>query len=124
MSSLAILAESVSCDNGALMNIKEILSQGKEIWGNQKSSLPEIIIRMGKVFGDLCRWARNAPKDRATHNDHELKKEIGNIIFSTIRWCDELGYDPEECIKIAEEVQRASVSELIENPTSRTIRKK
>lgn len=87
------------------MEIKNLLKQGQEIWQNQKLSLSQIIIRMGKVFGDLCRWERNAPKDDETHNDYELKKELGNIIFSTIRWCDDLGYDPEECIKIAIESQ-------------------
>jgi hypothetical protein len=96
-----------------MMEINELLSQARAIWGNQKLPLPEIIIRMGKVFGDLCRWARNAPKDSDTHNDFELKKELGNIIFSTIRWCDELGYDPEECIRIAEKVQRTSVAGLV-----------
>ncbi|PIN91512.1 hypothetical protein COU61_02190 [Candidatus Pacearchaeota archaeon CG10_big_fil_rev_8_21_14_0_10_35_13] len=61
---------------------------------------------MGKVFGDICRWERNAPKDKEIHNDKELKKELGNIIISTIRWCDDLGYDPEGCIEIAKECQK------------------
>ena len=38
--------------------------------------------------------------------DNELKKEFGNLIFATIRWCDNLGYDPEECIKIAMDCQK------------------
>ena len=94
------------------MEIKELLRKSREIWGPQKLSLSEIFVRMGKVFGDICRWERNAPKDASTHTDDDLKKELGNIIFSTIRWCDELGYDPEECIKIAEQTQRSSVSLL------------
>ncbi|MBF8264126.1 MAG: hypothetical protein HW387_1791 [Parachlamydiales bacterium] len=106
------------------MEIKELLSQARDIWGNQKLPLSEIIIRMGKVFGDICRWARNAPKDSATHNDDELKKELGNIIFSTIRWCDELGYDPEECIEIAKKVQRTSIASLTNHPPSKATRKK
>jgi hypothetical protein len=91
------------------MEIKELLAKSRGIWGQEKLTLSEILIRMGKVFGDLCRWERNAPKDSALHTDHELKKEMGNIIFSTIRWCDDLGFDPEECIRIAEKVQRESV---------------
>lgn len=87
------------------MEIQNLLKNGKEIWGNQKLTLPEIIIRLGKVFGDICRWERNSPKDQDTHNEQELKKELGNVIFSTIRWCDDLGYDPEECIKIAIDCQ-------------------
>lgn len=90
------------------MEIKNLLNQGKEIWGEDKMPLAQIIVRMGKVFGDICRWERNAPKDSATHNDNELKKELGNIIFSAIRWCDELGYDPEDCINLAIDCQKKS----------------
>jgi len=88
------------------MEIKNLLEQGREIWNNQKLSLAQIIVRMGKVFGDICRYERDAEKDKSVHTDEDLKKELGNIIFSTIRWCDDLGYDPEECIKIAIECQK------------------
>ena len=88
------------------MQIQEILSTGKEIWGNEKLPLSQIIVRMGKVFGDICRRERNASKDEPIHNDEELKKELGNIIFSTIRRCDDLGYDPEECIQKAIDCQQ------------------
>lgn len=64
-------------------------------------TLSQIIVRMGKVYGDICRWERDAEKDRELHNDEELKKELGNMIFSTIRWCGDLNYDPEECVRIA-----------------------
>lgn len=94
------------------MEIKDLQKKSREIWGQQKLSLSEIIVRMGKVFGDICRWERNAPKDDEIHTDYELKKELGNLIFSTIRWCEDLGYNPEECIEIAEKVQRSSVSSL------------
>lgn len=88
------------------MEVKELLKTGKEIWGNEKRPLSQIIVRMGKVFGDICRWERNDKKDQEIHTDEELKKELGNIIFSTIRWCDDLGYDPEECINLAVECQK------------------
>ncbi|PIR03745.1 MAG: hypothetical protein COV59_04735 [Candidatus Magasanikbacteria bacterium CG11_big_fil_rev_8_21_14_0_20_39_34] len=88
------------------MDIKNLLQQGREIWGGQKLDLSQIIVRLGKVFGDICRWERDAPKDKNMHNDDELKKELGNIIFSTIRWCDDLGYDPEECLNIAINCQK------------------
>jgi len=45
-------------------------------------------------------------KIKKEHTDEELKKEMGNIIFSTIRWCDDLGYDPEECINLARKAQK------------------
>ena len=93
------------------MTIKELLKQSRKIWGEQKLSLAQIIIRMGKVLGDICRWERDAVKNRNTHTDEELKKELGNIIFSTIRWCDDLGYDPEECIELAKNAQKKFVKE-------------
>jgi len=83
------------------MEIKEVLRKEREIWGNDRLTLPEIIVRMGKVFGDICKWERDAPKDKSDHTHEELKKEMGNIINSTIRWCDDLGYDVEECIKLS-----------------------
>ena len=88
------------------MEIKNLLTQGREIWGDKKLNLGQIIVRMGKVFGDICRWERNATKDQPTHQDEELKKELGNIIFSTIKWCDDLGYDPEECVNLAIDCQK------------------
>ncbi|NTW22174.1 hypothetical protein HGA34_01355 [Candidatus Falkowbacteria bacterium] len=88
------------------MEIKNLLEQSRDIWGEQKLSLSQVIVRMGKVFGDICRWERNAIKDQDTHTDDELKKELGNMIFATIRWCDDLGYDPEECIKQAIDCQK------------------
>lgn len=83
------------------MEIKGLLEKGREIWGEERMTLSQVIVRMGKIFGDICRWERDSIKDQGKHTDEELKKEMGNIIFSTIRWCDDLGYDPEECIDIA-----------------------
>ena len=91
------------------MEIEKLLKEAREIWGEERLTLREIIVRMGKIFGDLCRWERDALKNRSTHTDEELKKELGNMIFSTIRWCDDLGYDPEECIELAKKAQRRFV---------------
>jgi hypothetical protein len=88
------------------MEVKNLLQQSRDIWGGQKLNLSQIIVRLGKVFGDICRWERDAKKDKSTHNDAELKKELGNIIFSTIKWCDDFGYDPEECINMAIDCQK------------------
>ena len=88
------------------MEIQILLKQGRQIWGDEKLNLEQIIVRLGKVFGDICRWQRDAAKDKKTHTDEELKKELGNIIFATIRWCDDLGYDPKECINLAMECQK------------------
>ena len=87
------------------MRIEEILNKERQIWKN-KMTLPEIIPAMGKVFGDICKWQRNAPKDKSTHTEEELKKELGNLISSTIRWCDDLDFNPEECIDLGLESQK------------------
>ncbi|MBT3356243.1 hypothetical protein HN784_03175 [bacterium] len=87
------------------MEIKELLVESRRIWRKERCNLSGVIVRMGVVFGDICRWERDEKKDRETHNDEELQKELGNLIFSTIRWCDDLGYDPNECIKKALKAQ-------------------
>jgi len=88
------------------MDTRDLLQEGRNIWGYERLSLSQIIVRLGKVFGDICRWERDAVKDQQTHSNDELKKELGNVIFSTIRWCDDLGYDPDECISAAVECQK------------------
>ncbi len=94
------------------MEINQLLKESREIWGDEKLILCQIIVRMGKVFGDICRWERNVKKDINTHTDEELKKELGNIIFSTIRWCEDLGYSPEDCIQLAVKSQKKFVKIL------------
>lgn len=69
-------------------------------------SLSQIIVRLGKVFGDICRWERNQERKIDVYKEKELKKELGNVIFSTILFCDELGFDPEDCIREAIECQK------------------
>jgi len=92
------------------MEIKQLLTESREIWGEKKCDLAQIVIRMGKVFGDICRYARNE-KPTDAPNEEELKKELGNMIISSIRWCDDLGYDPEECIGIAQNAQKKYAQE-------------
>lgn len=86
------------------MNIDELLQQAREIWGDGKLTLEEIIIRQGVTIGDIHRYARDK-SEGATLDENELKKEMGNIIFSTIRWCDDLGFSLEECIELAKQAQ-------------------
>jgi hypothetical protein len=63
---------------------------------------------MGTVYGDIARYSRDKIEGN-TQSDEELKKELGNIIFSTIRWCNDLGYSPEECLRLAIDSQKAYV---------------
>ena len=93
------------------MEVREILKNSKDIWGDEKLSLSQMIVRLGKVYGDICRYERNAPKDADVHNDEELKKEFGNLIVTSIKFCGELGYDPEECIKSASDCQKKYVAD-------------
>jgi hypothetical protein len=86
------------------MTIQGLLSEARRIWGNKKLTLEEVIIRQGVTIGDIHRYARDKVEGEAP-DEVELKKELGNIIFSTIRWCDDLGYSPEECIELAKQAQ-------------------
>jgi hypothetical protein len=76
--------------------------QGRQIWGDTNHTLPAVVLRLMVGVGDLARLARNIQvPDRSS----ELKKELGNIIFSTIRWVDDLGLDVLECLDLAIEAQ-------------------
>ena len=92
------------------MEVKDLLRQAREIWGDDRMELRDILIRLGVDYGDLCRIARGADKDRALNTPDEVKKELGNILFSVIRWADDLGYDPEECVRMAIEAQKRFVA--------------
>ncbi len=86
------------------MDIDNLLKESRQIWGNQKLNLEEIIVRLNVVVGDVSRYARDKSEGKETPED-ELQKELGNIIFSTIRWCDDLGYDPKKCVELAKQAQ-------------------
>lgn len=82
------------------MTIDELLNRAREIWGpSQLLAIDEVIVPMGVIFGDICRWRRDRNIAVSIGISRvELQKELGNMIFSTIRWCDDLGLDPKECI--------------------------
>jgi len=94
------------------MEIKKLLILGRQIWGDNKPNLSQIIVRMGKVFGDICRYERNEKITDRADGEMELKKELGNMIVSTVRWCDVLGYDPEECIDLALKAQEKYAQDM------------
>ncbi len=95
------------------MEVKELLAEARKTWGNDKLTLEEIVIRMGVVLGDMNRLARDQQEGDAI-NDLKLKKEMGNTIYSMIRWCDDLGFDPEECINLAKQAQLSYVQKHAE----------
>lgn len=86
------------------MTIQELENEARTIWGNSKIEVLDLPVLLGVVYGDICRQARNS-KEGTQVDQSELKKELGNVIFSTIRWCSELGLEPEECIKLAKTAQ-------------------
>lgn len=86
------------------MTIEELLRAARKIWGDDKLTLEEIIVLQGVTMGDIHRIARDRAEGRVI-NESELKKELGNVIFSMIRWCDDLGYSPNECIELAKLAQ-------------------
>jgi len=86
------------------MTIDDLLKQARSIWGNKRMTLDQIVIANGVTTGDIHRYARDKSEGKSV-DEHELKKELGNIIFSTIRWCDDLGFSPEDCIKLAKDAQ-------------------
>jgi hypothetical protein len=86
------------------MTIEELLNQSREIWGDRRMTLEEIAVAAGVNMGDINRYVRDRTEDRAV-DEAELKKEFGNMIFSFVRWCDDLGYDPMACIELAKTAQ-------------------
>lgn len=91
------------------MDMRGMLQGGRDIWGDEKLSLEEILVRLNVVIGDISRLVRDrqegAPMTDA--GEAELQKELGNVIFSMVRWCDDLGYSPEECVELAMRAQAA-----------------
>jgi hypothetical protein len=96
--------------------------QGRQIWGEDRLTLPQVAIRLMVGVGDLARLARdhgNLPLSGVQLStasaagrggvafglNDDLRKELGNIIFSTIRWIDDLGLDVLECLDLAIEAQ-------------------
>ncbi len=86
------------------MTIQELLHEARKIWGTKRMSLEEIVIANGVAVGDIHRYVRDKSEGKIV-DEAELQKELGNIIFSAIRWCDDLGYKPEECIALAKQAQ-------------------
>lgn len=98
--------------------------QARQIWGNDRLTLDKILIRLQVGVGDIARLVRDLPPDMmpdtiesdllayTTRREaklapwkREVKKGLGNILFSTIRWIDDLGLDPMECLDLAIETQ-------------------
>jgi hypothetical protein len=72
----------------------DLLLLGREIWGTRRMRLPEIAVAMGVVYGDVCRAVRDDKPEA-------LVAELGNMILSTLRWCDDLNIDFDDALHAA-----------------------
>lgn len=108
------------------MTLFQLLKTARQIWKHQRNSLEEMIPVYAVVLGDIARILRRA-QERITvvpfgvfgkpgyrevimphrfDKDHwELQKEMGNLILTTIRFADDLGFSPEECVGLAIKAQ-------------------
>lgn len=86
------------------MTVEELLKQTRAMWGDKPMSLEHVALALGVVLGDIFRQARNRAEDQSV-DEAELKKELGNLISSTIRMCDDLGYDVNECLELSKQAQ-------------------
>lgn len=91
------------------MSIEEILAQARRTWGDKPMTLAHIALAAEVVAGDIARQARNDLEGRPADKT-ELQKELGNLISSAIRWCDDLGFDPGECVLLSQNAQEAYVA--------------
>lgn len=89
-------------------------TQGRQIWGDDRLALSGVVIRLMVGVGDLARVARTRKTMAELRAEdgveipsdlEELKKELGNVVFSTIRWIDDLGLNVLECLDLAIEAQ-------------------
>lgn len=89
-----------------------LLKKGREIWGaNEKLTVQEVVIRLGVNFGKLARFARGATKDKDAERIQDLERELGNTVFSLIRWSASLGCDLKRGIDLAIEAQERFAAE-------------
>jgi hypothetical protein len=86
--------------------------QARQIWGPARQTLDEIIVRLMVGVGDLARASRDGGlparmdlSPAAERARAEIQKELGNVLLSTVRWIDDLGLDPLECLDLAIEAQ-------------------
>jgi hypothetical protein len=82
----------------SLIHLRDL---GRAIWGQDRLTLEGVVVRLSVDLGKLARIARGADKDAALQTNEELATDMGNIIFSMIRWCDDLGLDPAYCVGLA-----------------------
>jgi hypothetical protein len=89
-------------------SLRPLLDEARKIWKDYlPMSVSEISVALTVVTGDIARIARQL-NDLGTYGDasqRALKKELGNLILSSVRWMDDLGFDSRECLTLARDAQ-------------------
>lgn len=90
--------------------------QARQIWGDDKLTLTQIAALLTVSVGDLMALTLDsgvaASLTGMRMDDDvivEIKRALGSVLFSTIRWIDDLGLDPLECLDLAIETDEKAV---------------
>ena len=88
------------------MDVDAILAEERRIWGPPELGLAHVAILLGKIVGDVCLQVRQSYEGRYVSRG-DVEREFGNLITSTVRFADDLGFDVHQCIERAFDAQRA-----------------
>lgn len=104
-----------------------LLARARAIWGPEKLDANGVLVRLMVDVGKLARYVRGSTKDKPSKcpycagglvercgtcggtgkvGGQDVRVIMGNILFSMIRWCDDLGLDLGECCTLAAEQQQ------------------
>lgn len=89
--------------------LSELLARARQIWDQQPAmSLEHVAVAACTVTGDIARISR-AQLEGGGVDEDDLKRELGNLVVSGLRWASDLGLDVGECVAAAETAQRRYV---------------
>jgi hypothetical protein len=97
--------------------LDDLLTEMRDIWGEDRLNLEQILVHLQVTIGDLARIQRDVyetgiPAGLSAATAVQLAKEMGNVLLSVLRWCDDLGLRVDECIDAARTAQRAYATAL------------
>lgn len=87
------------------LTVAALVAEARTIWPTVMTD-QEIVVALTVTVGDVARQVRDTHEARPV-DPQELRKELGNVVLSTLRWMDDLNLDPAECIALAFASQRA-----------------
>lgn len=86
-----------------------MLSRARTIWANAPPvDADRLVVLLAVVLGDLARQGR-ARMEGGDVDREALAKELGNVLLSVVRWCDDLDLDPAGCVERAIKAQQVYV---------------